>query len=243
MSNTGTDTRMRIGGLSVQVHRKAIKNLHLAVLPPDGKVRVSVPAHITTEAVRLAVIDKLGWIKRQQKAFQQQARQAERRFVSGETHYFLGRAYRLKVQESSRTRVSIGAGNRLVLSIRSAADESARERAMEGWYREQLKIRIPELLDKWQPKVAKQAASCGIKKMKTKWGSCNSDTGSIWINLELAKKPVPCLDYILVHELVHLHERTHNDRFRGWMDRLMPDWPDRRRLLNQSPLSHENWQY
>ncbi|OED37904.1 metal-dependent hydrolase [Chromatiales bacterium (ex Bugula neritina AB1)] len=243
MSNASTDTRIRIGGLAVQIHRKAIKNLHLAVLPPDGKVRVSVPAHITTEAVRLAVIDKLGWIKRQQKAFQEQARQAERRYVSGETHYFFGRAYRLKVQDSGKTHISIGAGNRLVLSIRSNADAPARERAMERWYREQLKARVPALLEKWQPKVGKQATCCGIKKMKTKWGSCNTDTGSIWLNLELAKKPVPCLDYILVHELVHLHERTHNEQFRGWMDRLMPDWSERRRLLNQSPLSHEYWQY
>lgn len=243
MSNASTDTRIRIGGLTVQVQRKAIKNLHLAVLPPDGKVRVSVPAHLTTEAVRLAVIDKLGWIKRQQKAFQQQARQAERRFVSGETHYFLGRGYRLKIQDSSRASVDIGAGNRLVLSIRSTADAQARERAIEGWYREQLKIRVPALLGKWQPKVGKQAASCGIKKMKTKWGSCNTETGSIWLNLELAKKPAPCLDYIIVHELVHLHERTHNDQFRCWMDKLMPDWPQRRALLNSSPLAHEDWQY
>lgn len=238
------ENNIRVGGLTVHIQYKAIKNLHLSVLPPEGKVRVSVPAHMTPDAVRLAVVDKLGWIKRQRHEFQQQARQNARKYVSGETHYFLGRAYRLRVQETSGAqRVKISGGNRIQLQTRPGADSETRERVIELWYREELKNRIPTLLDKWAPRVGKQASNWGIKKMKTKWGSCNTDSGSIWINLELAKKPCECLEYILVHELVHLHERTHNDLFRKWMDDLMPDWSDRRALLNSSPLAHVDWRY
>lgn len=243
MSTTDTASSIRVAGLTVQIHRKAIKNLHLSVLPPDGKVRISVPQHVTEDAVRLAVVDKLGWIKRQRKEFREQARQTERRYVSGESHYYLGKAYRLTVEEGKRQSVAIGGGKRLILITRPDGDKATRERALSRWYRQQVAAQIPPLLDKWHPRVGKECSRWGIKQMKTKWGSCNADTGSIWVNLELAKKPFACLEYIVVHELVHLHERTHNQRFRGWMDKLLPDWPDRRRLLNSSPLAHEDWRY
>ena len=242
-SNNTTDN-IRVAGVSVHIQRKAIKNLHLVVLPPDGKVRVSVPQHVTSDAVRLAVVDKLGWIKRQQETFREQARQSERRYVSGETHYLFGRAYRLRVEETNSTQTAaVTARNRIDLAVRECSDIPSRARTMDRWYRTELKKRIPELLEKWEPRVGKQSSSWGVKKMKTKWGSCNTDSGSIWINLELAKKPAECLEYILVHELVHLHERTHNNSFRKWMDELLPDWPQRRALLNSSPLAHEDWAY
>ncbi len=243
MNTPETVSSIRVAGLTVQVQRKAIKNLHLSVLPPDGKVRIAVPQHVTEDAIRLAVVDKLGWIKRQRLEFQAQTRQTERRYVSGESHYYLGKAYRLRVEHGTRQNVTLCGGNRLLLTTRPDSDTATRERTLARWYRKQLAEQIPPLLQKWHPKVGKECSRWGIKQMKTKWGSCNTGTGSIWLNLELAKKPPACLEFILVHELVHLHERTHNDKFRGWMDKLMIDWPERRALLNSSPLAHDEWNY
>ena len=241
--NATSNSEIRVGGLTVQIHRKPIKNLHLSVLPPDGKVRIAVPQHVTEDAVRLAVVDKLGWIKRQRREFREQARQTERQYVSGESHYYQGKAYRLRIEEGQRQSVVIGGSNRLILTTRPNSDTATRERVLSSWYRKQLAAQIPSLLKQWQPKVGKECSRWGIKHMKTKWGSCNTETGSIWLNLELAKKPYNCFEYILVHELVHLHERTHNDKFRNWMNDLMPDWHHRRKLLNSAPLAHDDWRY
>jgi predicted metal-dependent hydrolase len=236
--------QLTISGLKVDVVRKSIKNLHLGVYPPKGRVRVAAPISMTNEAVRLAVIDKLAWIKKQQAKFESQPRQSERKLVTGETHYFFGRKYRLSLIEQSRpSYVKVVGKSKLELSVRPESTVEQREKVVDRWQREALKLEIQPLIDKWEPVVGVEVANWGVRRMKTKWGSCKIEPKRIWINLELAKKPIECLEYIVVHELAHLHERNHNDRFVAIMDRCLPKWRSLRKLLNSSPLAHENWTY
>ncbi len=237
-------TTITVSGIDVQIIRKNIKNLHLAVYPPEGNVRVAAPEHITDENVRLAVVSKLSWIKRQQKDFQDQPRQSAREYVSGECHYYQGRRYRLELIEvDKKPSIKLLKSGKLKMYVKPNASIESKEKLLNDWYRVELKKLIPELLEKWQPRVGDSASFWGVKKMKTKWGSCSTEQGRIWLNLELAKKPVECLEYILVHELVHLFERNHNERFKSLMEKVMPNWKARRRLLNSSPLAHEHWDY
>jgi len=230
--------------MTVEVVRKAIKNFHLAVYPPHGRVRVAVPLAIDDDAVRLAVVTRLGWIKRQQAKFQEQARQSQREAVSGETHYFLGQRYRLRLHEApGAARVTLRGKTVMDLHARPGTTPEEREQIIHRWYREQLKSLIPPLIEKWEKKLKVQVAAWGIKKMKTRWGSCNTDAHRVWFNLELAKKPERCLEYLVVHELVHLLERAHNDRFRTLLDRHLPQWRSIRDELNRMPLGHERWDY
>lgn len=234
----------QVRGVKVEVVRKDIKNLHLGVYPPMGRVRVAVPLVISDEAVRLAVIDKLGWIKRQKAKFAQQPRQSQREMVNGESHYFMGKRYRLRVHEvDAPARVAVRGIASLDLFVRPGTIADLREEVLLQWYRQQLKALIPPLLAKWQPIMGVQTSHWGVKKMKTKWGSCNPGTKRLLLNLELAKKPTICLEYIVVHELVHLLERRHSDRFTALMDGFLPDWRNRRTLLNSGPLGHEVWEY
>ncbi len=240
-----TETRnIHVGALSVEVVRKDIKNLHLGVYPPHGRVRVAAPLVVNDEAVRLAVIDKLGWIKRQKARFSGQPRQSKREMVNGESHYFLGQRYRLRVHEhEAPARVAVRGIASLDLFVRPGSSGEQREAVLLNWYREQLKVLIPPLLEKWQPLLGVQASHWGIKKMKTKWGSCNPTARRLWFNLELAKKPVLCLEYIVVHELVHLLERKHSERFTALMNGFMPNWRACRETLNSGVLGHEVWGY
>ena len=233
-----------VADISVEVVRKDIKNLHLGVYPPNGKVRVAVPQHITDDNIRLAVVSRLSWIKKQQEEFIKQPRQTEREYVSGESHYYQGRRYVLNVIET-HGKHSLTLTNNAKMTLQISPNTSIDNRALvvNNWYREKLKSTIPQLLDKWQPVVGKQANSWGVKKMKTKWGSCNIVEKRIWINLELAKKSPECLEYILVHELVHLHERRHNDNFRKLMDKFLPQWRKSRDTLKRELLAYENWGY
>jgi len=236
--------RITVSGVTVEVVRKAIKNLHLGVYPPAGRVRVAAPLAMSDDAVRLAVIGKLGWIKRQQAKFEAQPRQSEREMVSGESHYVFGRRYRLRVVEHARAgRVVLRTKTRLELHVRRGADATERERVLRRWYRERLRELIPPLLAKWEGRLGVRVAGWGIRKMKTKWGACNVDARRIWLNLELAKKPVPCLEYLIVHELMHLIEQNHTDRFLALMDRHLPNWRRYRQELNAAPLAHESWRY
>ena len=221
-----------------------IKNLHLGVYPPNGRVRVAAPLAVSDDAVRLAVVSRLGWIKRQRAKFEAQPRQSEREMVSGESHYFQGRRYRLSVIEHDGPAVvSLLKNTILELRVRVGTDRGKREALLNQWYRQQLRERIPQLIAKWEPEIGVKVAEWGIKKMKTLWGSCNANARRIWLNLELAKKPASCLEYILVHEMVHFLERHHNDRFKELMNRLMPRWRLHREELNRSPLGHESWKY
>ena len=233
-----------VSGLSVEVVRKNIKNLHLGVYPPLGRVRVAAPLAVSDDAVRLAVVGKLGWIKRQRAKFQAQPRQSQRRMVSGESHYFMGQRYRLRVVEGSiPMRVVLRGKAALDLFVRPETNTERREELLQAFYRAELKKLIPTLLDKWQPILGVEANAWGIKKMKTKWGTCNIAARRVWLNLELAKKPIQCLEYILVHELLHLIERHHNDRFRSLMDQYLPQWQAHRDELNRSLLAEERWSY
>ena len=236
--------RIAVGGISVEVVRKDIKNLHLGVYPPHGRARVAAPLVVNDEAVRLAVIDKLGWIKRQKAKFADQPRQSQREMVNGESHYVLGRRYRLRVREhNAAARVAIRGVASLDLFVRPGTTPDQREVILLRWHREQLKALIAPLLEKWQPALGVQVASWGIKKMKTKWGSCNATARRVWFNLDLAKKPAQCLEYIVVHELVHLLERHHNERFAALMEAHLPQWRQHRMLLNAMPLGNEDWDY
>ena len=241
----GIDTHhLRVSGITVEVVRKAIKNLHLGVYPPNGRVRVAVPLKVSDDAVRLAVIGKLGWIKRQQAAFHEQPRQSQREMVRGESHYFLGKRYRLRIVESSGPPyVSLRNKASLDLHVTPGSTPEQRELLLQRWYRSQLKTLIPPLIEKWEPVLKVRVGDWGVKKMKTKWGSCNSQAGRIWFNLELAKKPPECLEYIAVHEMVHLIERHHNERFIALMDKFLPQWRLFRADLNRAPLAHETWSY
>jgi predicted metal-dependent hydrolase len=226
------------------VLRKPIKNLHLSVHPPEGRVRVSAPQRIDDEAVRLAVVSRLRWIRRHQKAFADQPRQSQREMVSGESHYFLGRRYRLRVTEHSGPSQIIRNGNsELTMRVRPGTGRERREQLLNDWYRRHMKEVTPDLITKWQPVVGVRVADWGIKKMKTRWGSCNTQDRRVWLNLDLAKKSPQCLEYVLVHEMVHLLERHHNERFKSLMDRFMPQWRLYSEELNQAPLSHEDWAY
>ena len=234
--------QMQIGKLTVEVVRKDIKNLHLGVYPPDGRVRVAAPMVVNDEAVRLAVIDKLGWIKRQRASFAAQPRQSQRDMVNGESHYFLGRRYRLRVHERDEVpHVAIRGIASLDLFVRPNSDAQQREAVLMRWHRLQLKALIPPLLTHWQPILGVQASAWGVKRMKTKWGSCNARAARLWFNLELIKKPSQCLEYIVVHELAHLLQRRHDAEFIELMDAYLPQWRQARALLREAPLAHENW--
>ena len=235
---------MTVGGIVVEVVPGQIKHLHLGVYPPEGRVRVAAPTRLSQDAVRLAVVSRLAWIRRQQRSFQEQDRQPLRDMVTGETHYFQGRRYRLNVIRGG-ARSSVGLVGRSTLELRAAAgsDRQDREVTLQRWYRRRLRAELPPLLAKWEPRVGVVVGEIRIRKMKTRWGSCNAAAGRIWLNLELAKKPVSCLEYILVHEMVHLIERRHTERFRTLMDAALPSWRRRRDELNRAPLAHEKWQY
>lgn len=247
LSRTSQSTEMHhilVNDIVVDVHRKDIKNLHLGVYPPDGRVRVAAPLNIDDDAVRLFVISKLGWIKKQQRELQAQPRQSKREFVSGESHYFLGDRYLLNlVYRSGQPEVSIRNKTHIDLIVREGSDYEYRKRVMTEWYRSELKALAGPLVEKWKSEIDVDLSHWGIRLMKTKWGSCNTERGRILLNLELAKKPQHCLEYIIVHELVHMLERHHNNRFVALMDKFMPQWRLYRDELNAFPLKHEQWEY
>lgn len=235
---------IEVRGIPVEIVRKDIKNLHVGVYPPRGRVRVAVPLRLDDDAVRLAVITRLGWIRRQQADFQQQDRQSRREMVTGESHFFLGRRYRLNViEQDGSPSVEFPNNTTMVLRVRPGTNRDGRDAVLERWYRLRLREQLPALLTKWEPKIGVHIAELRIKKMKTRWGTCNREAKRIWLNLELVKKPVSCLEYILVHEMAHFLRRHHDDEFRDLMDKLMPQWRRHRKELNKAPLPHEDWHY
>lgn len=236
--------QLTVSDLEITVRRKAIKNLHLGVYPPDGKVRVSAPQSMSDEAIRLAVVTRLGWIRSKQKRFNGQARELQRKYISGETHFVQGRRFRLNVaEEGGVPRVSFGKSGWLDFKVPPGSSREQRERYFQNWQRRELRqLAEPLILDAAE-RLRVAVPAWGIRRMKTKWGSCNASARRIWLNLELFKKPVGCLEYIIVHELVHLSVRHHNDEFHRRMDRYMPLWKGLRDELNRAPLAHEDWTY
>ncbi|MEI6706812.1 MAG: SprT family zinc-dependent metalloprotease [Methylococcales bacterium] len=239
-----TESVITVGDLLINVVRKDIKNLHLGVYPPDGRLRVAVPLKTNDDAVRLMVISKMVWIKKQLAKFAGQQRQAQRHYVSGESYYLKGQRYLLNViYHPAAPNVVIRHNTHIDLTVRSGSSEEKRQQVMTEWYRQQLKARIPALIDKWQLIIGVEVHDWGIKQMKTKWGTCNISARRIWLNLDLVQKPEHCLEYIIVHELVHLLERHHNDKFTAYMDQFMPQWRTYRDELNQFILNHADWSY
>jgi predicted metal-dependent hydrolase len=233
---------LTVSGLRVSVVRKAIRNLHLGVYPPDGRIRVAAPLAVSDAAVRVAVVGKLAWIKRQRASFERQARESQREMVSGESHYYRGRRYRLQVIETdARPRVELRGHHALLLHVRPEWTPGDREHLLQRWYRERLRELVAPLLERWRDELDVTVREWGIKRMKTKWGSCNSSARRIWLNLELIKKPPACLEYVLVHEMTHLVARNHDERFLGIMNRYLPTWRRRRTELNAAPLAKEAW--
>ena len=227
---------IRVGDFDVEVVRKRIKNIHLATYPPDGRVRIAVPEHIDDGAVRMAVVEKAGWIRRQQAAFTKQERYSPREYVDGESHWVWGQRYRLRVVETHGRHTAKVRGRRLELHVRAGATRDQREAALTRWYREELSQALPPLLEKWETVVGASASDWGIKRMRTKWGSCNPTARRLWFNLDLATKPPQCLEYVVVHELVHLIDSSHGEGFMALMDRALPTWRGTRDLLNAAPL-------
>lgn len=238
-----TKSSLVVRGIEVEVSHKAIKNLHIGVYPPDGKVRVSAPARLDQEQVRLAVIQRLPWIKRHQRQLRNAARQTKREMVTGETHYLWGRPYRLRVAERpGRPHVHIE-GGRLHLTTPPRSTVESRIRHFEKWRRTRLREQLTVLVEKWEPIIGQTVPYWNIRKMKTKWGSCNTESGRIWFNLDLVQKHPRCVEYIVVHEMAHLLERHHNDHFLRLMDTFLSNWRSCRDELNTAPLGHEEWNH
>lgn len=234
---------IEIRGIPVEVAKKDIKNLHVGVYPPDGHVRVAAPRRLKDDAIRLAVVTRIGWIRRQQARFHRQERQTRREMVSGESHYLAGRRYRLRIIERDVAPEVRLRKRTLEIVARPGSDRARREEILHAYYRKRLHDALPLLIAAWEPLLGVKVSDWRVKRMKTRWGSCNAAARRIWVNLELAKKPAGCLEYIVVHEMLHLLERHHNDNFKDRMQRLLPNWRRYRDELNQSPLAHYDWRY
>lgn len=236
--------KMVISDIQIDVVKKNIKNIHLAVYPPRGKVRLAVPNDVSNETIKLFTISKIAWIRRQQRKFASQDRQTARNYVNRETHYFLGKRYLLKVIEADKpSKVVVKNRSHLELHVRPNSTVGQRHTIVNDWYRIQLKKIIPVIISKWEERIDVSVNSWGVRLMKTKWGTCNIEKNRILLNLELAKKPERCIEYIIVHEMVHFFERKHNDQFVAHMDRYLPNWKTLRNELNSLPVSHVSWEY
>ncbi|WP_258191988.1 M48 family metallopeptidase [Nitrosomonas nitrosa] len=234
---------LKLNELDIEIVQKNIKHVHLSVYPPDGKVKVSAPLSMAPDTLRVFVISKLAWIKKQQSKLRAQQREAPREYLDRESHYVWGKRYLLKIEEAEAPpRIELK-HNKLVLSVRPGTNPARKQAILEAWYRDNLRQAVPALIEKWQPRMGVRVNRFYVQSMKTKWGSCSVHSGSIRLNTELAKKPRACLEYIVVHEMTHLLEPTHNSRFIGLMDRFMPKWRFYRDELNRLPVRHEEWGY
>ena len=231
-----------VSDLQIETVKKDIKNIHLGVYPPNGRVRISVPLKTSDETIRLFIISKIPWIRKQKERFSKQQRQTKREYVTGESHYFFGKRYLLNVQRNSKQpKIEITKKKYLELYVKPNTIIKQKQRIFEQFYRNELEKIIPKLILKWEGKIGVKAKEVKIKKMKTKWGTCNSKDKRIWLNLELAKKPLRCIDYVFVHELVHLIERKHSERFVQLLESAYPKWQQSKDELNQGILSHFEW--
>lgn len=232
-----------LGELHAEVIRKAIKHVHLSVLPPVGKVRVAAPQSMPLETIRLFVISKLPWIRMQQRKMQAQERETPREFLNKESHYLWGKRYLLELNFADAAPTVSFTPRKLILQVRPGTSTAQCEEVLDAWYRQQIRDALPTLLAKWEPLLGVKTSRVFVQRMKTKWGSCTPESGYIRLNTDLAKKPPECLEYIVVHELVHMVEPTHNERFSALMDLYLPHWHHLRTQLNSLPVRHEEWQY
>jgi len=230
--------------LSVDVFRKDIKNLHLAVYPPTGRVRIAAPLRIDDDAVRLFAISKIGWIRKHQRNFVAQDRQPPRQFKDRESHYFQGKRYLLRIiEQEAPPKVVFKTKTYIDLYVRPNSTKLQRQTIINEWYRAEIKKQIQPIIDKWSPQIGVTVSDWQVKQMKTRWGTCNIEKKRILLNLELAKKPLHCLEYIIVHEMIHLLERHHNDRFLSFMEKFMPQWKFYKEELNRLPVNNSSWTY
>jgi len=236
-------TKIELGEIAVDVVKKDIKNVHLSVYPPTGKVRISAPLRMDLDTIRVFAISKLGWIKQQRKKITAQEREPRREYLDRESHYVWGKRYLLKVIEKDAAPEVQLKHSKMLLQTRPATSEEKKQAVLEEWYRSQLKQAVPPLIAKWGPLIGVKVDRFFVQRMKTKWGSCSHRSASIRLNTDLARKPRECLEYIVVHEMVHLLEPTHNSRFIALMDRFMPQWRYYRDALNRLPVRHESWVY
>ncbi len=236
-------TTIDLGGISVEVLRKNIKNIHLSVYPPSGRVRISAPLRMDLDTIRVFAVSKLGWIRRHQRKLLGQERETPREYLDRESHYLWGRRYLLTVIEHDGPSGVELSHNRMRLRLRPGSGDDRKEAVVEEWYRDHIRAVIPSLLARWEPLMGVRVERVHIRKMRTRWGSCNPTAHSIRLNTDLAKKPPICLEYIVVHEMVHLLEPTHNERFMTLMDRFMPNWRVYRDVLNSLPVRHVEWRY
>jgi predicted metal-dependent hydrolase len=237
-------SQITVSDIPIEVIRKNIKNLHLSVHPPNGRVRIATPLHLDDESVRLFAVSKLSWIKKKKNQFTIQERESEREYVSGESHYYKGIRYLLNViYRDEKPKVEIRNKTYIDLYVRPGSSKEKRKEVLNEWYRASLKADILPLLEKWQPIIGVSLNDWGVKQMKTRWGTCSQEAKRIWLNLELAKKSTSCLEYIIVHELTHFLERHHNERFKALMNEFMPKWRSHREELNKGILGYENWSY
>ncbi len=229
---------MNLGDIEIELIQKDIKNVHLSILPPHGLVRIAAPLHLSKETIRLYAISKLGWIKTQQKKIRGQARESKREFSNKETHYFQGRKYLLRVIYDEQPSKIVLRKSYIDLHVRPGTSIENCQIIMNAWYRNELKKIIPSMIAHWEKPLGVKVKDYGIKQMKTKWGTCNIEAKRIWINLELAKKPIECLEYIVMHEMIHLLERKHNDRFLYYMNKYSPQWRLLKEKLNGLPVGY-----
>lgn len=236
-------TQIELDDIKVDVVFKNIKNIHLSVHPPNGRVRIAAPLRMNADAIRVFAISKLSWIREQQKKIRAQERETPREYLNLESHYLWGKRYLLEVvEENARPSVELKHAN-MILRVRPGTDERRRQKIVEEWYRAQLKQEVTPLLLKWEPLIGVKVERLFVQQMKTKWGSCSPKSGNIRLNTDLAKKPPECLEYVLVHEMVHLLEPTHNSRFVSLMDSFVPKWQFYKEALNRLPVRHEHWDY
>jgi predicted metal-dependent hydrolase len=236
-------TQIRLGEITVDVIRKDIKNIHLSVYPPTGTVRISAPSRMKLETIRVYAISKLGWIKKQQTKLRNQERETPRDYVTRESHYFMGKRYLLRISETDGAPSVVLRHREIELVVKKDSDLEQRQKLLEAWYRKQLRQKAGTYIAFWEKQMDLKVSEFGIKRMRTKWGSCSRDAKRIWLNLELAKKPKECLEYIVVHEMVHIMERKHGTRFIALMDKFLPQWRQYKEELNRLPIGHSNWRY
>ncbi len=240
--NTSQQT-IELGDICIHVVSKDIKNIHLSVHPPHGKVTIAAPLHMDLETIRLFSIAKLGWIRKQQTKFETQQREAPREYLSRESHYYLGKRYLLQIVEQDATPQVVLKHSTIELQVRPGTTKEQKEALLQAWYRGQLREIISPYIAKLEKKMQVKVAQIHIRTMKTKWGTCNPKAARILLNTELAKKPIESIEYVLTHEMVHLLERNHNDKFMVYMDKFLPNWKHLREELNQAPLGHVEWSY
>ncbi|MBK1723824.1 M48 family metallopeptidase [Thiocystis violacea] len=232
---------IQLGEISILVTRKAIKNVHLSVHPPDGRVTLAAPTGTRLEVARAYAISKLGWIRQQQETLSNQARETPRQFIERESHYLWGRRHLLTVVERDITPVVTLDHKRITLTVRPGSDHDKRAEVMHAWHKSLLHQVVPSIIGKWEPKLGVKVSAYFLQRMKTKWGSCNHEAGHIRLNTELVKKPRDLLEYVVVHEMVHLLEPTHSERFLAILGEHYPTWREARAELNELPLTAEVW--